>query len=157
MSFRGGGLGTGNDFGSIVIRNIGAAPCRLDGSANVVALNGRQHPLQLFRSPASVEVPPGLVLSVNAPAWLGSHLPAEGVVMGVVDIMGGERDNPRSGQICAASDEVTPAYWQVTMLGHSWTVANKDPGAGPTDQPQVPSSYACLGNFSVFGVSPFPG
>lgn len=154
--FRGGGRGTGNDFGGIVARNTGSITCQLTGSVQVSALDTHLHPIELFRPLQTETVPAGVVLSTDAPRWLGSQQVPPGVFYADIYLIGAERDNPKTGQMCSATDEVTPANWQVSLLGTSWIVANHDPGDGPSDQPDVPSLYACLGAFNTAGISQVP-
>jgi len=152
LAYHGGGLGTGNDFGGIVVRNISPFPCVLTGTVGVQALTAPSDPpITLFGGgtdlPGPSEIPMGFVLTPRAPASTGpSPLPAD-VKEAFIALVGGERDDPKTGMDCRPSDEVTPAYWRVRIVGGSFIVRNHDGG-------DVPALFACRAGFGIDGVIP---
>jgi hypothetical protein len=135
--FLGGGYGTGNDFGVIVLWNPGPAPCQLagpvgfagydpDGSRDANA--GLAHPIasQITRLPAAM------------------HQPRDGQDLSgylVVYLMGTERDDPaQPNGLCRRQDEGTPATLVLSIGSVTVRTANSDPGSV-----QVTGVYGCHG------------
>jgi len=151
LSYRGGGFSAGVDTGFIVIRDTAIAPCLLAGSVTVIALDDRQQPLQLSRPLRSVETPGNLVLSADAPPYVGPNGPPIGDDLATILLGGAEWIAP-SRQPCP-DKELIPAFWKVSMLGGWWIVTNLDPNVS-TDNAVRPALYACLGNIGVMQVGP---
>jgi len=153
LSYRGGGLGTGNDFGEIVVRDVGVTPCALSGSVSVQALRTPNGPLITIygggtnlRGPSTF--PAGLILTPNAPPDVGTTPLPTNVTEAAISLQGGERDDPKTGAMCATSDEVTPGDWKVEMAGSTFVVANRQEPPGP-DGPA--GLFACRANFNLEG------
>lgn len=155
LNYRSGGVGTGNDFGSIIVRNTGSTPCLLNGTATIVALDDQQRSIRLPRALGPTAVPPALYLSAKTPPWTGhANLPS-GEEVALVGLLAAERDNPRTGAPCAAADETVPGYWRVQIDDANVVVANYDPDA-QADGVSFPSLEACLGGFGLVGIQPWP-
>lgn len=151
LAYRGGGLATGNDFGSIVVRDVSPTACTLMGKIAVTPLDRRGHPITIRSGePLDVTVPaPGIGLTPNATAPIaGQNLPA-GMVEPSVVLSGGERDDPEPPNgICAPTNEVQPASWRVSLLGGTLTVENRDVSA-PTEEGFAAGLYGCRGSFGT--------
>lgn len=146
LDYRGQGVGPfGLVLGSIVVRDTGTSPCLLSGQVEVTPVGPEGRPVESFHPLDVVAVPTNLILTAHGPLWGGQH----GIPLGEggVVVSGESRDDPVTGQKCAPPDEITPAFWDVTMAGGSWAVANHDDG--PDSQMRMPSISACLGDFAV--------
>jgi hypothetical protein len=152
LVFRGGGLSTGDDFGSIFILNTGASPCLLSGSLSVTALDAERKPIPGASGVGSVPISPAFSLTAHTAMWPELHSPPAGVTAASVFFGGDENDNPTNGQSCTSQEEVYPSYWQVEVAGGSWDVANDDPGAATPGS--VPRIFGCLGGFLNLDVGP---
>lgn len=137
-TFRGGGLGTGNDFGTLVVWNAGDRPCRLRGRAGFTAswaTGGRDEA-------AGTDRP--VLVSADLPAR--SPAPRAGADLSggpylQAFLQGPERDDPRRPDgLCRAQDELTPASLRLTVGGVVLVQPNRDPDPG-----QVPAVYGCHG------------
>jgi hypothetical protein len=149
VSYRGGGKGAGNAFGSVVIRNVSSTSCALAGKVAVTPLDRRGQLVAVASGePLEVTVPSqGIDLTPNARAPIaGQNLPA-GMVEASVVLSAEYRDDPGAPDgMCAAANEVQPAVWRVAFLGGTLTVENRDPDA-LTDEGAVASLSACRGSF----------
>jgi hypothetical protein len=135
--FAGGGLGTGNDFGTIAIWNVGKSRCRISGDVSFAAYyaNGQTDPNAHPNQP----VPP---VSIDLAAHM-APFPDGAELTGyvAVDLMGPERDDPtRPDALCRAQDKLAPAVLDVRLGRLTFRVANSDPNAV-----QVKQVYGCHG------------
>lgn len=135
--FEGGGLGTGNDFGEILIWNPTTQPCQLQGTVSFSAHNANgspDHAAQLNR-------PTRLGPTVLAP---GMTPPRDGKNQDnylVAELMGPERDDPgKPYGLCRPQDEGTPATLELSIGSNLFRVPNRDPNS-----PQLKSVYGCHG------------
>lgn len=135
--FVGGGYGTGNDFGAIVVWNPGPTPCQLhgpvsfagyysDGSRDPKAVPVRAITSGVIRLPGNMRPPrDGQDLS----GYLAAYL------------MGPERDDSsQPNALCRRQDEGTPAILVLTIGSMTIRTANSDPGSV-----QVTGVYGCHG------------
>jgi len=147
VDFRGGGLATGNDIASLVIRDISLTPCQLVGKVVVAPFDSVGRPIHTYAPIEGLTAPKGLVLSPRSPAVPTGQTATDGRVRAALALAGGERDDPRPPHgSCPAAAEITPASWRVHLAHGSLTVTNHDPG-GPSGRSDVPSLYACRGMF----------
>jgi hypothetical protein len=135
--FVGGGYGTGNDFGEIVIWNPGPEPCQLhgqvsfagyypDGSRDANAIT--EHPITsgIITLPSSMRPP--------------RDGPDQSDYL-VALLMGPERDDPsQPDALCRSQDEGTPAALVLAVGSVTIRTTNKDPGSA-----QNTSIYGCHG------------
>jgi hypothetical protein len=149
ISLHTGGMATGSAVGQIALNTD--SPCRLRGSATVQALDARHHSLGQALGP--VAVPPGLVLGVPAPPSEAPARPAR--VYAAILLEGHVRDDRTTGELCAAANLVTPAYWRLSLDGRTKTVRNYDPGSADT-RPDFPSLSACRSDFGIIDVRAEP-
>jgi hypothetical protein len=145
FTYRAGGFGTGNNFGVIVMANVGAATCELRNLRLAVSPVDRTGRV-ISTQPGWVNVARAarLTLSAHGGPPRGEQTPPQGDQWAVVLLGGGGRDDPREPNgLCAPRHEVTPYAWRVTGT-FSATVRNIDtymvahPSRGSS-----PSIYAC--------------
>jgi Protein of unknown function (DUF4232) len=115
LGYRGGGAGAGNDFGLIIFRDVGAAPCRLAGLVRVTGLDAAGRPVT--NTATSVFADPG-VLSPHAPPVPANAAPAPGELAYGWTLAAAYRDGP------AGIDHgycqplwVIPAAWRIVLPG----------------------------------------
>jgi hypothetical protein len=127
VSYHAGGFATGNDFGAIIFRDIGAAPCRLVGLVRVTGLDAAGR--AVTNTVASRFADPGM-LSPHAPpipATAGLP-PGELVYRGILTAE--YRDSPSTGGLCNPR-WVIPASWRIVFSGEAtFLVRNADPHFG---------------------------
>lgn len=136
--FVGGGLGTGNDFGAVVVWNTGPRPCRLAGPVGFSALlaSGAVDPVATANRPVQLAT---VVLPARMPAPTAGQ--GEDRYL-VADLMGPERDDPaQSDGLCRAADKVTPKTLLLSIGPVRLSVRNLDRWS----HPDVPSIYGCHG------------
>ena len=144
VDFRGGGLGTGNDFATLVVRDISPNPCRLVGKAVIVPIDIKGKPIHTYFPINALAVPAGLTLSALSPSVPTGQTATDGRVRAALFLGGAERDDPRPPHgSCPAAVEITPASWRVQVVGGVLIVANHDPGRS-----DVSSLSACRAAFS---------
>ena len=141
LTYRGAAATRGSDFGSIVIRDTGPAPCTLTGLVRIQGIGGAGRPVT---NPLSSRIPATVILDANA-APVPDNPPSPNVIppppaelAGAIWLYAEYRNTPDSpaGTLCRPR-WVTPAAWRLTIPGNlTFTVPNADPG-GPN--PVVPS------------------
>ena len=135
LAYRGDAATRGSDFGSIVIRDIGAAPCTLTGWFRIQGSSAAGHPvMNAFRSrlPATVTLSPNAAPVPENPPSPNVIPPPPARLAGAIWLYTEYRNAPGSaaGTHCRPH-WLTPAAWRVTLPGHlAFTVSNADPG-GP--------------------------
>ena len=145
LVFRGGGLSTGNDFGSIIVRNVGGSACSLSGAVTVNALDAEKVPIVGATGMGSFTLNTGINMTPDTALWpKGQPLPSGAFE---ITVGGDERDNPTTGLSCTPGQEVYPTYWQVQIAESTLDVVNNDPDAFPGGPGSVPRVDGCLGNF----------
>jgi hypothetical protein len=122
LGFRYGGAGAGNDFGSLIFRNAGTAPCRLAGRLRVTGINAARHPVT--GTIAAVAAPPG-ILSPRA-ATVPKFSPPPAGELAYLWTLGAEyRDDPAGSSGLCLPFQVVPARWRVALPGgQMMTVSN---------------------------------
>jgi len=140
LTYRGNGAIRGQDWGAVVISDIGTEPCRLPGSAWITGLDRAGRPVTkahatkatapIILSPHTAPIQDGVAAPYGIP-------PPPGDLAGAITLFDGFRLVPYSiaGTLCRPN-WVIPAAWLVAIGGLSATVPNTDP-RGPT--PIVPS------------------
>lgn len=126
LSYRAGGLGAGLDFGVIIFRDTGAAPCTLAGPVRVTGLNAAGRPVT--GTAASAFADPG-VLSPHAPPIPAFAAPPPGELVYGWALAAAYRDGPASVDrgYCAPL-WVIPAAWRVVLAGGTtFVIRNTDP------------------------------
>jgi hypothetical protein len=113
------GMGVGQEWGVLLLRNQGPAPCALRESIGVTPVDAAGQPVPTKTLLASHSAVPPLVLAVSSgPASTSAvdSVPSVGVlVIGTYHY--------RSGS-CPASYTTTPYSWRLTMAGEAATVRN---------------------------------
>jgi hypothetical protein len=142
--FIGGGFGTGNDFGEIVMWNPGSRPCRVHGTVSFAAYyadgsRDRQATVN-HRITAKFSTLPG-----ETPVPRDGQ---EGAGYLVAGLMGPERDDPtQPNALCRPRDEGTPASLELSIGSITVQVANKD-----SSSPQNTSIFGCHGQVLLVDV-----
>jgi hypothetical protein len=142
--FVGGGFGTGNDFGEIVIWNAGTRPCRLHGPVSFAAYYADASRDRKATVNRPITATPS-TLPGRMPAPRDGQDPAGYLVAG---LMGPERDDPaQPNALCRPRDEGTPASLELSIGSITVQVTNKDSGS-----PQNTSIYGCHGTVLLVDV-----
>ena len=132
LTYLGGGPGAGNDFGTILIRDISGRACTLTGPLRITGLNTRGSPdtssVRLGIAGSDVLSPrAGTITRPANPAaaLVGVH---PGELTGQVELIAEYRDGPPSVNhgLCAPL-WVIPATWRVRIPDGILSVANRDP------------------------------
>lgn len=126
-----GGAGTGSDFGTILLRNISASWCQLDGSAAITGLAAGRP----VTKTVTVTVAGDLELSPRAAAAVpGQALPADQLAASL--LLSAEYRDDTDGRMCTPH-WIVPKVWRVVLDAITLTVANgratanaRPPGAG---------------------------
>lgn len=142
LRYLGGGAGAGNDFGTIVIRDIAARPCRLTGP---VVLHGVDANGNADTQSVSYTVDRGLVLSPNAPPDAG-YQPPPGVVVAVLQVAASYRDDPTSPNGLCIQHTVVPASWVLRFPAGLRAVPNT---SSDTGYPGFASLRTCRGQLDL--------
>jgi len=121
LTYRGGGLALGNDFGSILFRDTGAAPCTLAGSVSATGLSAAGVPVTA--TVTSTFTGPGVLSPDAAPVPDGSS-PPPGELVYLWTLQAQYTDPVDNG--ATRRDWVIPASWRVTLPGAAFTVPNVD-------------------------------
>ncbi len=127
LDYYGGGPGTGNDFGTILVRDVGPRPCLLPGPIGVVGTDADGHDVT---HRLSYPVAPGLVLSSRAPRVPIGEEPPLGEVVGELGLSAEYRDGPYPPSYLCVGHYVIPRFWRLSFLFGTVTVRNasRDPG-----------------------------
>jgi hypothetical protein len=143
--FLGGGFGTGDDFGGIVLWNPGERPCRVHGPVTFAA----------YYADGSSDRKATVIRPITAsPRTLPARMPAhrDGQDTGgylVADLMGPERDDPaQPNWLCRPQDEGTPTSLELSIGALAVHVPNKDSGS-----PQNTSIFGCHGQVLLVDVA----
>jgi hypothetical protein len=148
FEYLGGGAGAGNDFGTILIRDVSASPCLLRGPVIVSGIN-RSH--QVVTQTVSYPVAPDLILTARAARVTPGDFAPRGVVIGDLLMAAGYRDDPASPDGLCRAHLVIPAAWRLTLLHGESTVA--DASYDPQDPHNRYSSLlTCYGQIDTPGV-----
>ncbi len=143
LEYEGGGLGVGNDFGTIVLRDVGSTACAVTGPIGVAGLDERGR-VDTTEIHDAVQAP--LVLTPDAQSPAAGPVPIAEVVAELV-LVAHYRDDPVTGGLCVHI--VVPASWRLDLPTGAMTVAN---ASKPANHPaQVPRLMTCRGVLGVFG------
>lgn len=142
--FVGGGFGTGNDFGEIVLWNQGTQPCRVLGPVTFAGYypDGSRDRNATVNRPitAMPSILPGTMPAPRDGQDQGGYL--------VAGLMGPERDDPtQPNALCRPRDEGTPASLELSIGSITVHVTNKD-----SSSPQNSSIYGCHGRVLLVDV-----
>jgi hypothetical protein len=137
-----GGAATGNDFGTIVLRNVSASWCELDGRASVTGLTAGRP----VTSTVSIAGAAQLELSPRAAAAVPGRALAPDQLVASLSLSAAYRDD-ENGSLCARHWEV-PEAWRVVLRSGALAVAN---GRGTADaRPQGSGGLiTCRGRFAA--------
>jgi hypothetical protein len=145
LDYYGGGGATGNDFGTIRIRDIASSPCVLRGPIVVTGLDQRG---RAVAHALSYPVAPNLVLSRRA-----RRVPVEGVAPPwerVADLLmdASYRDDPASPDGLCRAHRIVPDSWKLSFGGGTKRVRNAsyDP-RNPTNE--FASLVTCYGEVNT--------
>jgi hypothetical protein len=143
LAYYGNGVGTGFDFGTILIRDTGESPCLLPGPIGVVgtSVSGKPDTVEL-----SYPVPAALKLSAGEPRIPVGGRPSPGEVVAEMILSAEYRDGPFPPTGMCTKHYVIPAVWHLTFLDGSATVRNasRDPG-----YPSYSSLITCQGRLNA--------
>lgn len=141
LTYYSGGVGTGNDFANIGIRDVSDEPCRLPGPVLLTGISAGGTPVtRTLAYPTS----PDLVLTaLAAPVPAGQTAPAEEIVA-ELPLSADVRDDPIAPNgLCRL--RIVPAIWRVRFSNGTLTVANVS--QGPLALPR--SLATCRGELNV--------
>ena len=130
-------MGTGNDFGLIVIWNTSATPCRVAGAVTFTAFfNDRERDMNARPNRPVPAV--SVTLPANMSAYRDGDDPAPYLT---ADLMGPERDDPtQPAGLCRQQDKLAPAVVVLAIGKLIFRVPNSDPRSE-----QVKAVYGCHG------------
>jgi hypothetical protein len=141
--YYGGGLGGGNDFGVVRIRNVAAQPCVFTGSAEVAGVDkaGR-----VVTQTVTYTVRGTIVLTPHAEVVPdGQNGPPPGVVEAVLILGANYRDDPTTPNgLC--QNTVVPTAFRVSLAGGARTVANVNHS---TPGPNASAFITCRGQLNT--------
>ncbi len=122
-AFEMGPPATGNMTGSIWVWNMSATACSLEGAVSFVGLDAqRQRIANVGMNQLTLTTP--VVLPPHTPALAPGVAPAPGEYLTWL-ILGAYRDDPNSANgLCSSANEVTPAWFVVTVGSISIKVKN---------------------------------
>jgi hypothetical protein len=126
-----GGVGTGNMFGTILLRNVSATACSMEGAQRFYGVDaqGRRVTVNHFNQLQSLA---RVVLPPPTPVSLPGVSPTPGAYLEIL-IMGAYRDDwTTAGEngLCTAASEVMPARFVVTIGAVTLRLPNYSPVAG---------------------------
>jgi hypothetical protein len=137
-------MGTGNDFGGIVIWNTGSMPCRIVGPVTFTAFFSDGRPDANAQPNRSVP-PVDVVLPAKMTAFRDGTDPAGYLT---ANFMGPERDDPsQPDALCRQQDKLAPALLVLGLGKITFRVTNSDP-----QSLQVKQIYGCHGRVLLEGV-----
>ena len=143
IQYRAGGAGTGNNFGTILLRNDSGSWCELDGEVSITGLSASGRPVtRTINEPVSRN----LELSPHAaPAVPHQQLP-EDQLAASVPLMAEYRDD-HDGSYCAPH-WVVPKTWRLVLQSATLTVPNGRATANARP-PGVGGLITCRGEFGA--------
>ncbi len=145
VTYHGGGLGTGNNFGTILIANTGNATCQIDDVQVAVSpLDAAGRAIVTYPGWVNAASAARLTLSAHGGLPSGAQAPPGGDQWGAILLGGGGRDDPKAPNgLCAPGNEVTPYAWRVSGT-FSLTIRNLDTYiAAHPSRGSPPGVYAC--------------
>ena len=132
-TYRAGGVGTGSDFGLVVLRDRSASWCELRGPVRVVGLDDRGRP-----------VTPTVAATRRERVVLGPS--SHGVPAGI-GLAAAYRDDASAPNGLCLAHQVVPHLWRVEVAGRVLTVRNGRGGKNP--QPGRDGLVTCRGAFTA--------
>jgi hypothetical protein len=153
VQFEEGGNATGQNFGTVLIRNIGATRCVMTGRVAFAAyyasrLRDNNTSVDRPRRPRSYILPPRVPRRMK-------QRPSRGYLAAV--LMGADRDDPRRANgICAYRDERAPETLVVRIGSETLHVSNNGPRSSypQPNSPRQGAVYGCHGVITFESVSP---
>lgn len=145
LDYYGGGGATGNDFGTIRVRDIAASPCLLRGPVVVTGVDAAGHAVT---HAVSYPVVPGLVLSAHARRVPVEKVAPPGEAVANISMDAHYRDDPASPDGLCSAHRVVPSVWELAMGGETKRVQNAsyDP-RNPTNE--FASLVTCYGEINT--------
>ncbi len=154
LDYRGGGPGAGSDFGAIVFRDVGRAPCQLAGEVTVTGVTSSG---QAVTSTVSAPVSPPGVLSPATARVRDTALPPLKSMLYVWSLIAEYRDDPASPNGLCTTHWVIPAAWRVRLpAGSAVLVPNADAG-NPGRLDPSGGLVTCRGRLAALGGPAFFG
>ena len=145
VQYLAGAAGAGNDFGTILLRNVSASWCELDGPATITGLISGHPVTRTLRVPVS----DSLELSPRATVAMAEHaLPADQLTAATV-LSAVYRDDP-DGSLCEPH-WVIPTTWQVVVGAETLSVDNGRATAKATP-PGAGGLITCRGQFGASAI-----
>lgn len=137
VAYRAGGFGTGNDFGTFLIRSRRPGRCSLLGSVLIEPVDGHGRRVSTYAPIKAISPPASLTLSPTSAAALL--------------VAGEERDDPRPPHgLCPRSLYVVPAAWRVFVGGTRLADSVPNHGLGGDSA----ALFACRGLFTELSLQP---
>lgn len=154
MKYFGGGVGAGNNFGTVAVLNHSGTACMWRGRVSVVPLTQDQ---QFMGANGQAATTTGRVMTATAN---GIPLSAHGYVVdyqpaptgdhyGQVILSGDARDDNSPNGLCSPANQIRPAYWGIATLGQKFTVANYDRANAKTSRNFFVGVTACHAHFGM--------
>lgn len=119
------GVGAGNVLGAVLIRNISSAPCSVQGTVTLTALDAQGQAIAGIAMVHPTTLPYA-TLPPDTPATPPSGSSASGAYV-MVRMMGEYRDDTNGP--CSAANEVVPAKFAVTIGASAWSQPTTTPPA----------------------------
>lgn len=143
-----GGNGTGDDFGSVLIRNVSVVRCSIKGRLRFSAFSAAGVK-DTNTSVARPRRPRTYVLPPRLPRYLHQRDPR-----GYLDavLTGADRDDPgQPNGLCRHADEQAPVTLVVGIGKLTFRVANKEPRSwySQPDSPRPGAVYGCHGSIEL--------
>jgi hypothetical protein len=151
LTYLAGGASAGNDFGTLLVRDVSARPCTLAGPLRVTGLDAGGQPDTATPvdgvQASAVLTPDAGPIRWRPPGVLAGVRPGE--LTGLVSLISEYRDGPAGVDrgLCQPL-WVVPASWRVTLPGGTLTVPNAD-GANPAGLVSSGGFVTCRGRLSV--------
>ncbi len=134
-SYGAGGVGTGNDFSRLVIRNASASRCELRGPVTVTGLDER-----------------GRSVTASVRAAMPAPIVLDRASTATVGLAAGYRDDPSAPNGLCRPHWVAPYSWRLEVAGRQLTVRN---GRGdPEQRPGFNGLVTCRGAFTATARGP---
>lgn len=127
LDYRAGGPGAGNDFGTIIVRDVAGTPCRLAGQLRVTGVGPAGRPVT--NTVTGSITGPGVLSPDAARSIDGAGSPPADLVYAWT-LSAEYRDDPVAPNGLCTAYWVIPATWRVRLPGGSYlTVPNADRGS----------------------------
>jgi hypothetical protein len=121
LDYVGGGGATGNDFGTIRLRDVGASACLLEGPIIVAGIDAAG---RVVTQTLSDPVAEGLVLTPGTPRRRPGQVAPRGETVADLRLIAPYRDDPTSVDGLCLNHEVVPVQWRVALGDRTKLVRN---------------------------------